>query len=98
MDVSPHQEQDHTHVEGFARRPQTEESGKLGVGGSGNLGKGPKASHSLKKKALGSSTNSTHAVPVKHPHKIFPVTLHPDPKPYANLRQPSRPWMFALLN
>jgi hypothetical protein len=38
--------------------------------GGGELGKVPKASHSLKKKALGSLTSSTHALPVKHPHKI----------------------------
>src|SRR5260370_34491168 len=55
---------------GGARRPQTKESGKLGVGGSGNLGKGPKASHSLKNKALGSSTTPRTPVPLKHPHKI----------------------------
>jgi hypothetical protein len=46
------------------------ESGKLGVGGFGELGEGSQSLPFIKEKGFGLVNNSTHAVPLKHPHKI----------------------------
>jgi hypothetical protein len=64
-------------IKPYARRSQKKSRASLEVGGFGKLGKGPEVSHSLKKKGFGLVNNSTHAVPVKHPHKSLLVHLAP---------------------
>ena len=71
-----------TLIKGVSLAALKLKSGQARSGGSGNWGMVPKASHSLKEKALGSLTNSTHALAVKHPHKIsswFPSTQTQSP-------------------